>query len=438
MTKRKKLPQGEFEATIDTLSHDGRGIAKLNGKVTFIDNALPGETLKFKYLKTQKQWDEGQATQITHPSPDRVDPICPHYSQCGGCSLQHMSPQAQLTLKQNTLLEQLQHFAGIQPHEVLSPITGPTQGYRTKARLAVRYVAKKQSALVGFREKFTHFVTDMHQCPILSPNVGNAIDDLRSAVEQISAYNAIPQIEVAIAQNATVLIIRHLQALTDADYQILNELSRQHQFTIYLQPKGPDTIHPLNPDDNPWLYYQLPEFDLTIYFQPTDFTQVNTIINQQLVNLACRELNLSPHDRVLDLFCGLGNFSLPIAQLAQQVTGIEGSCAMVERASMNASYNSLDNTQFLQSDLNQPLEDQSWLQTYDKLLLDPPRSGAETIVRSIKKLDVNRIVYVSCNPATLARDCHHLAQQGYVLAKAGILDMFPHTNHVESIAVLEK
>lgn len=436
--KRKKPPQGEFEATIDTLSHDGRGIAKLDGKVTFIDNALQGETVKFHYLKTNRQWDEGQATTILKASDDRSEPICPYYSQCGGCSLQHLSSQSQLQLKQNTLLEQLQHFAGTSPQSILPPVTGPTNGYRAKARLGVRYVNKKGPVLVGFREKFSNFITDMQHCPILTPEVDGAIGDLRDTISDLSIYNAIPQIEVASAQNTTALIIRHLQDLTEADYVKLKSLAQRHHFTIYLQPKGPDTIHPLDPGQDPWLYYQLPAFNLTFYFKATDFTQVNTSMNQKLVSLAYHELQLEPNDHVLDLFCGLGNFSLPIAQTAQTVTGIEGNEAMVNRAYMNAHHNDLNNVTFLQSDLTEPLNQQSWLHPYNKLLIDPPRSGAEAIVNNIDKLDVKRIVYVSCNPATLARDSYQLTQHGYQLLKAGVLDMFPHTSHVESIAVFEK
>lgn len=437
--KRKKLPEGEFEADIESLSHGGRGIAKLNGKVTFIDNALPGETVKFKYLKTQKQWDEGQATEIINSSPERTEPVCPHYAQCGGCSLQHLKSQSQLKLKQDTLLEQLHHFAGLEPQAILDPITGPTEHYRTKARLGARYVHKKASVLVGFREKFSHFVTDMQQCPILNSQVDKAIPALRQMLSELSVYNAVPQIEVAASDNATALIIRHLEALTDQDYALLRSFADKHDMLIYLQPKGPDTIHLLDDQYDRWLNYQLKAYDLTFYFYPTDFTQVNQTINAKLVQLAINKLDLQPTDEVLDLFCGLGNFSLPIAQYAHSVTGIEGSEAMVNRATMNAKANQITNTAFYQADLTQIINTHpNWLKHYDKLLLDPPRSGAAEIVESINKLDVSKIIYVSCNPATLARDSYTLKQQGYQLKEAGILDMFPHTSHVESIAVFEK
>lgn len=437
--RRRKLPQGEFETTIASIDHSGRGIAKVDGKVTFIDNALPGETVKFKYLKTQKQWDEGQATDILQASDDRVEPICPHYTQCGGCSLQHLSPSAQRQLKQNTLLEQLQHFGCTQPQTILPPVTGPTDHYRNKARLGARYVHKKQSVLAGFREKFTHFVTDMEQCPILNPQMERAIPDLRQTLTQLSVYNAVPQIEVACADNHTALVIRHLDELTDSDQQLLQAFADRHRMLIYLQPKGPDTIHPLNDQHSDWLTYQLPEFNLTFHFHPTDFTQVNQTINEQLVRLAVNKLDLQPTDDVLDLFCGLGNFSLPIAQHAGSVTGIEGSNDMVQRADMNAQSNHITNTRFYQADLSQPLHTHTnWLQSYDKLLLDPPRSGAAAIVESINQLNVKKLVYVSCNPATLARDTYTLSQQGFILKEAGILDMFPHTSHVESLAVFEK
>lgn len=437
--RHKKKPEGIFNATIHTLSHEGRGIANINGKTTFIDNALPGEEVDFEYTYTKSQYDEGKATHINIASPDRVEPKCPHFALCGGCSLQHLAPLSQTRHKQQTMLDHLKHFGGIEPKEILSPITADSYGYRTKARLGVRFVTKKNRVLVGFREKYSHYLAEINSCVVLDPRVGTKITALCEMIATLSQPHTIAQIEVAAAENETALIFRHLEPLTEKDMTLLLDFANEHAFTIYLQPGGPDTIHIIKGQKANWLSYRLNNQKIELLYHPTDFTQINLAINQQMVDRAIELLALEPNDTILDLFCGLGNFTLAIASHCHHVTGVEGSSQMVERGEMNAKHNNMTNTSFYAHDLTKPFSSELWAkQPFNKLLLDPPRSGAKEVVENISAIKPDRIVYVSCNPATLARDAEILINKGYSLEKVGVLDMFPHTSHVESIGLFVK
>lgn len=437
------------QAEIINLSHDGRGIAKIDGKTVFIRGALPGEQVEFKYTNLHAKFDEGHVTTILTASPDRVTPPCPHAGICGGCNIQHMSSPAQILLKQNSMLEQLSHFGKqngkdteLAPRELLPAMTGPTIHYRRKARLGVKYVAKKESVLVGFREADNgRFLTDIQECKVLDERVGTLITPLKTLLHALDARREIPQIEVAIGDNDVALIIRHLSALSREDIERVISFAKEHGLRIYLQPGNTESIHLLTPqDDRMMLSYALPEYGLNMQFHPADFTQVNAQINQQMVSRTIELLNLNASDRVLDLFCGLGNFTLAIAKRVNFVVGVEGDKRMVERARMNAESNNITNGDFHAADLTQDVSHFPWAkESYNKILIDPPRSGALEILPLIVKYKPELIVYVSCNPATLARDAGELVNTyGYTLQSAGVMDMFPHTSHVESIAVFIK
>jgi 23S rRNA (uracil1939-C5)-methyltransferase len=435
MKKRLKFPEGLTAAHIINLSHEGRGIATIEGRKTFISNALPDEDVIFQYTALQPRYGEGRAIEILNASPERVAPECPHFSICGGCSLQHMEHSAQLTLKQNTLLEQLHHFAKQQPDTIMAPITGPQYAYRHKARLGVRYVPKKNAVLVGFREQQSRYLTDLNLCKVLANPVGNLITPLRELIRSLAAFEQIAQIEVAIGDTQSALVFRNLVTLNDGDQHKLIDFAKQHTIDLYLQSGGPNTVTKIWPlSESDLLYYTLPNFDLQLWFHPLDFIQINPAINRKMIPVALNLLELKPTDKVLDLFCGLGNFTLPIARTVQHVTGVEGSQLMVKRAQHNAAANNINNVEFHMADLTQPVTATWAKQRYDKLLLDPGRAGAKEIIEMIPCWQPERIVYVSCNPATLARDAGLLAALGYHLQSAGIIDMFPQTNHVESIA----
>jgi len=376
---------------------------------------------------------------------DRVTPKCEAFAMCGGCSLQHMSSEAQIALKQAMLLDQLEH-EGVSPAVVLEPLLGPEYGYRTKARLGVRYVNKKEKVLVGFRERSSSFITDTKRCEVLHASVGELIEPLAECINQLEAKRVIPQIEVAVGDDQTVLVFRHLEALSQSDRQHLSDFCDHHGLVCYLQAGKPDDLELLTPQQVEPLHYYLPDIDagnadIKIEFQPSDFTQVNPEINKRMVANAVTFLDLQASDRVLDLFSGLGNFSLAMARHCQQVTAVEGAVVMVKKARDNALLNGIDNAEFIYADLySEETLSAPWLkQKYDKILLDPPRSGAAAIIPALKKMQAKIIVYVSCHPATLARDAAVLVNDlGYSLTRAGIMNMFPHTGHVESIAVFEK
>ena len=432
-------------ATIESLSHDGRGIARLDGKTTFIDNALPGEQVFFQYTYMRRKFDEGRAVEILEASPDRVEPPCAHALICGGCSLQHVAPASQIRRKEAVLAEQLAHFGGLQPESWLAPLTGPVTGYRGKARMGAKFIDARGETLVGFREKRNSFIADLHRCEVLIPEVGHRLDDLRALMDGLESRHRIPQIEVARGDDAVALVFRHLDPLPAADLAKLVAFCQDKGLQLYLQPGNESTVHRVWPEQGEErLYYRHaphgPDTEgAELAFHPTDFTQVNAEINRRMVPLALDLLEVEAHHQVLDLFCGLGNFTIPAARRAARVVGVEGSDAMVERGYENARRNDLENLEFHAWDLSREPEGQPWArQAYHRVLLDPPRSGALEMVRLMPHFGADRLVYVSCNPATLARDAGELVARGYRLKAAGVMDMFPHTAHVESIAVFDR
>ncbi|PHS25443.1 MAG: 23S rRNA (uracil(1939)-C(5))-methyltransferase RlmD [Methylophaga sp.] len=439
-SRRQRLPQDPVETTVETLSHDGRGIARIDGKTVFIDGALAGETINFLYTKKNSKYDEGKIVDLlANSSSDRIDAKCQHFGVCGGCSLMHMSPQAQLKLKQATLAEQLSHFGGLTPESWLEPLKGPLWGYRRKARLGVKHVPKKGRVLVGFREKGSPFLAVLEQCEVLDQRVGGRLAELGEMIAGLEAHNRIAQIEVAMDDEHVALVFRNLDPLTESDQLALIAYGQANDLWIYLQSGGPDTVTAIWPE-NPQLSYA-PEQGLQLRFEPGDFTQVNAEINHKMIQRTMELLAVSAEDRILDLFCGLGNFTLPLATRVTEVVGVEGDANLVKHARQNASNNNLDNATFEKADLTQTeLKDYPWAKAgFNKILLDPPRSGAFEVLHQLAALGAERLVYVSCNPATLARDAGELVNNhGYTLVTAGIMDMFPHTRHVESIALFTK
>jgi len=429
-----------MEAHVESLTHEGRGVAHIDGKTVFIDGALPGETVMIRLHNRKRQYDEASAIEVLEASPERVEPKCRHYEICGGCSLMHMAPEAQVRAKQAVLVEQFRHLAKLEIPEILPPLQAEVWGYRRKARLGVRYVPKKGKVLVGFRERRSGWLADLEQCEVLHPSVGTLLPALSELIFGLDARERIPQIEVAVSDDTTALVFRHLDDLSSADYEKLRGFGQEHGLQIHLQPKGPDTVHCIWPEAAPELAYRLPEFEVENVFLPTDFTQVNQGINLQMVHRAVAMLDPRPDERVLDLFCGLGNFTLPLARKAAAVVGVEGEAGLVERARDNARHNGMENVEYHVSNLTEDMLSAPWaVAGFDKVLLDPPRSGAFEVLPLVAKLGPGRIVYVSCNPATLARDAGELVHQlGYRLVSAGVMDMFPHTGHVESIAMFEK
>ncbi|STX28789.1 23S rRNA (uracil-5-)-methyltransferase RumA [Legionella beliardensis] len=442
MGNKHHLSTAPQVAQIEKFSHDGRGIARINGKTTFIGGALPGETVSFQYTKVKKDFDEGQLLSVISRSAARAEPRCPHYQLCGGCSLQHLNEEMQIQEKQLLLLDLLQRIAHIKPELILPPLSSVSWNYRNKARLSVRYVEKKKAALVGFREKNNpRFIAEISQCPILNPKVDGNISKLRELIDSLENPHSIAQIEVAAGDEEVALILRNLESLTSNDEQVLRQFSQDNGFTLYLQPGNAQTVtrfHP--PADSDFLTYSLPKENIHFKFHPTDFTQVNASLNQLMITHAMQLMDLKPDDIVLDLFCGLGNFSLPLAKRCKRVIGIEGSGAMVLRAQLNAQINNIANAEFYCADLDKPDGLKQFpIGEVNKILIDPPRSGALELVKQFAKLKITRLVYVSCNPATLARDSDILVNQlGFKLKAAGVMDMFPHTAHVESIALFEK
>jgi 23S rRNA (uracil1939-C5)-methyltransferase len=437
--RRQRLPEGEFTARVDALSHDARGVARVDGKATFLWGGLPGETVSFQYLERRRHHDVGRVTAVATPAVDRVAPRCASFGLCGGCSLQHLAPAAQVEAKQQVLLDNLSQIGGVTPEAVLPPLVNESPwGYRRKARLGVKDVLRKGRVLVGFRERGSSLVAEIERCHVLHPRVGELITPLRELIESLSVRQRLPQIEVAMGDEQCVLILRLLDPLSDDDTSKLRDFARTWDLVFYTQSGGPDSVAPL--DEAVDLVYRLPEFDLTLCFEPNDFTQVNTEINRQMVKRAVDLLALDRADSVLDLFCGIGNFTLPIARGAAQVTGVEGDAALVARARTNAERNGLGQVRFHTADLYGELDAETWLTgTFNKALLDPPRSGALQVLPWLPRLGVTRLVYVSCYPGTLARDAGELVNtHGYRLVSVGVMDMFPHTAHVESIALFER
>jgi len=429
-----------FEIDIDDLSHDARGVGRLNDKVAFISGALPGERVRGAHLHHGKSFDHGVASEILRASPERVQPKCEHFGGCAGCSLQHFSQAGQLAFKQNMLLQDLKKIGRVEPERLLAPLFDAEFGYRRKARLSVKDVAKKGKVLVGFRELDGRFVADLRRCETLHPKIGDRIADLARLVESLSVRRQIAQIEVAIAEESAALVFRNLAPLNPSDVEKLVDFGALHDFQMWLQPKGNDSIYPLN-DASAGLHYTLPEFDVRVNYRPLDFTQVNFGLNRKMVHQALQLLVPSPGERVLDLFCGLGNFTLPLARSGATVTGVEGDAGLVARARENAeAHGLLANVDYAVSDLFLDQTQANWARAdYDKILLDPPRAGAEGVLKYLPGQSVQRVVYVSCNPATLARDTEILVHtHGFKLKAAGIMDMFTHTSHVESMALFER
>lgn len=442
---------------IESLDMEARGVGHLPnedgtpGKVIFVEGALPGERVRFKSYRRKSKWEAADMTELLRESSLRTRPRCEFFGVCGGCAMQHLNSGAQVAIKQRVLEDNLHHIGRVRPESVMRPIQGPDWGYRYRARMSVRFVAKKGGVLIGFHERKSSFVADMRSCEILPPKVSAMLMPMRALIAALSIRDRLPQIELAIGEDSgeqvIVLVLRIMAPMTAADEARLREFADEWQIEWWLQTKGPDTAAPWYPQTRP-LQYLLPEFGVCMPFRPTDFTQVNHQINRVLVSRALRLLDVQPGDRVADLFCGLGNFTLPLATQAAQVVGIEGSPALTERSLQNAAINGLDSkTTFYNRNLFEfGVDDLKALGRFDRMLIDPPREGAMEVCRAISEaresepaLQPERIVYVSCNPATLARDAGLLVNiGGYRLTKAGVVNMFPHTAHVESIAVFER
>jgi 23S rRNA (uracil1939-C5)-methyltransferase len=442
MVRRKKpLPPGLFPAEILDLDQQGRGFARPAGKATFIADALPGEQVRFRYTQVSKDADDGQCMMVDEASEHRVVPACEHFGLCGGCSMQHLAPEQQIVFKQKQMLDQLGRIGKVQADTVAPPVVGaePTDvwGYRRRARLGVKHVPKRGGVLVGFRERESGLIASLSSCKVLDARVGEKLHLLAEVIQSLSIRDAVPQIELAAA-NRVGLVFRVLETPTDEDREKLRGFAEREGFDIYLQPGGLDSIQLLDPEtaEARVLQYSPDGSELQLRFRPADFIQINGNISQQTVNQALDWLEISAGDRVLELFCGLGNFSLPLARRGAQVIAVEGEQGLVDRARENAARNGLE-IRFEKADLFKTAADASWLQPpFDKVLLDPPRAGAKEILPLIAARKPRRIVYVSCHPGTLARDAGMLVHEyGYRLVRAGVMDMFPHTSHVESMAL---
>ncbi len=435
-------PSGEEQpvATVTSFTHDGSGVARLGGKAVFIEGALPGEKVRFRYLQRRKRYDTAELVEILEPSPDRVTPPCPHFGACGGCDLQHLRPERQLQAKQQILSEQLERLGKVKPESWLAPITGPALGYRRRARLGVRSVPSEGGVVIGFRQKNKSFLENLQTCLVLEPKVAVLLPALRELVAALSCPDRIPQIEVAVGSSAVALIFRHLVPLTHEDRERLAAFGKHHDIRVYLQPSRPDSIAPLWPANPEPLSYRIPAFDVEIRFEPADFIQINDAVNNATIEQALKLLDLAPDDKVLDLFCGLGNFTLPLARRAGHVLGVESEAGLVSRAKANAELNKITNVEFVSADLYRESFSATWSSFgANKLLLDPPRGGAIEAIMSLVEPLPSKIVYVSCYPATLARDSEYLVNAlGYRFAAVGVMDMFPQTSHVESMALFIK
>ncbi|MDP1611724.1 MAG: 23S rRNA (uracil(1939)-C(5))-methyltransferase RlmD [Sulfuritalea sp.] len=429
-------------AHIESLDHEGRGVAHVDGKAIFIEGALPGELVEYAIDRRKPSYEKAHAVRVVRASSQRVVPPCPHFGTCGGCSMQHLHLPGQTAAKQRVLEDALWHIARLKPEQILPPVSGTGWGYRSRARLSVRYVASKGGALIGFREKHSSYVALMDSCPVLPPHVSALIPALKILVEGMSRPDRMPQIEVAVGGVRTVLLLRHLEPLTSDDEDRLRQFADAHAIVWYLQSGGMDTVVLFHPADASLLSYELPDFGLELLFHPSEFTQVNHGVNRMLVRRAMALLKPRAGERIADLFCGLGNFTLPIARMGATVLGIEGSAALVSRARQNAAHNELAaRCEFGVANLFEATEESfAALGPFDKLLIDPPREGAIALVKALPAEGGPRcIVYVSCSPATLARDAAVLVhEKGYRLRAAGIANMFPHTSHLESIALFER
>ncbi len=438
----RKLAEPETAVVAD-LTHEGEGVvraADVGGKTVFIPGALPGERVTFRRRSFHKSHDEAELLEIIEASPDRVTPRCAHFGVCGGCALQHLAPAAQIAAKQRELAANLERIGNVDPATWLPPLLGPHWNYRRRARLSSRYVTKKGRSLVGFREKQGKYVADVQRCEVVAEPVGALIATLALLLTSMERRESIPQIEVALSDGESALVLRVLDPLPESDLDKLRAFEREQGLRLLLQPGGLNTIAPLTPGPVD-LHYRLDAFDVRLDFGPSDFVQVNAAINQAMVARAIELLDVRPTDRVLDLYCGLGNFTLPLARRAAAVVGIEGDAGLIERARGNARRNGIENAEFHVGDLSvAPDPTLSWMRgAYDAVLLDPPRVGAREVLSAVAHIAPRRVVYISCHTGSLARDLGVLTHElGFRLTAAGVLDMFPHTTHVESVAVLER
>ncbi len=433
-------PGPVLEADIVGLAHDGRGIARLDGKAVFVDGALPGERVSLRVIKRRRHMDEALLGEILRASPDRVVPKCAHFGVCGGCSLQHLAPAAQIAAKQGQLLEDLARIGHVVPERILAPLRGPEWGYRRRARLGVKYVHKKGRVLAGFREREKPYLADIRACEVLVDELRGLPQDLAALVEGLQMREHVPQVEVAVGDESTALVFRVMQTPSAADLDKLAAFGRERGLVIHLQPGGLESIHALGDGPTPPLAYRIESAGVRIEFGPVDFVQVNRAINDGMVAAALAELEPAPTDRVLDLFCGLGNFTLPLARRSAGVTGVEGDAGLVAKARANAASNGVGNAAFFTENLFEPKDFGPWASArFDRVLLDPPRAGAREVALRMASWRPQRVVYISCHPGSLARDAGILVEsQGFRLIAAGVMDMFPHTTHVESIAVFER
>lgn len=445
-----RIDQTPFEVEITDLTHDGRGVARRpDGKAVFVAGALPGERVMATQTGRHRSFDEARTVEVLHGAPERVAPRCVHFGTCSGCALQHYDEGKQILAKQRVLMENFERIGHITPERVLAPLTDASWGYRRKGRFSVRRVEKKDKTLVGFRETDPRFVADIGECHTVIPLVASRLPALSALVDGLQARREIPQIEFIVGDaqpdndgngfSGVALTIRHLVPLSQADQDALVAFGREHGFAIFLQPGGVDSVHALWPA-SPKLAFSLPQWELEFLFRPLDFIQVNAGLNGKMIQLALDLLDPKPGDRVLDLFAGLGNFTLPLARRVREVVGVEGEAGLVRRARDNAAHNGIANAEFHAADLAKDLAGEYWMkQPFDKLLLDPPRSGADVVLAQLPLKQFDRIVYVSCHPASLARDAGFLVnERGWKLKAAGVMDMFPHTAHVESIALFER
>ena len=441
MPGRHELTLEPITADIESLDQEGRGVTHVDGKVVFVEGALPGERVELEVFRRKPKYELARTHAVLRASPSRTQPRCPSFGVCGGCAMQHFDPRAQVAAKQRVLEDNFARIGRVRPETMLAPILGPAWGYRLRARFSSRYVHKRGTALVGFRERRHSFVADMQTCEVVPPGISALLMPLRSLVNSLSIRERVPQIELAVGEDRVALAFRNLEVLSDEDQIHLRDFAEQYGVHVYLQPGGPDTVRLFHPADDELLRYALPDFGLEFCFGLTDFTQVNHQINRVLVRRALSLLDVHAGERVADLFCGIGNFSLPIARRGAQVLGLEGSETLIDRAKSNARHNGLEVVcDFRETDLFK-MDPQHWqaLGRFGKVLIDPPRDGAIELVKAIASEPPARIVYVSCNPATLARDAAIMVHSnGYTLRAAGVVNMFPHTAHVESIAVFEK
>ncbi|MCC6531050.1 MAG: 23S rRNA (uracil(1939)-C(5))-methyltransferase RlmD [Burkholderiales bacterium] len=440
----RRVVEGAGEArivSIESLEQEARGVGRWQGKTIFVDAALPGERVVFSPYRRKPAYEFAQPVSFLRESSQRVSPRCAHFGVCGGCSLQHLEPQAQVAAKQRILEDALWHIGRVRPEHILPAIHGPAWRYRQRARLSVRNVPKKGGVLVGFHERASSYVADMGSCEILPEHISALLPHLRRLIGALSVRDRLPQVEVTCADNIDVLVLRVLQALNAEDERLLREFAERHRVALYLQPGGPDSARPFHPASPPELVYRLPDFDLTLAFGPTEFTQVNAAINRVLVRGAVRLLDPQPGERIGDMFCGLGNFSIALARRGAWVVGVEGIAGLVERAARNARRNGLESLcRFVRADLfKEAGRVLSAEGPFDRMLIDPPRDGAIDLIKALSDPLPLRLVYVSCNPASLARDAGVLVHVlGYRLEAAGVVNMFPHTAHVESVAVFQR